>query len=335
MASASSQPTGDPPEGILKMIMSLRGLSVSDESKFDFEPRETWKRWPGARYGQDSPHLQFAKGTKAGRGKHPSSPAKPSRPTKARKPKAVSPAKPKPLQPSTVHGVIPKRDVPLHLLTLPPELRNRIYELLAVHDEPLYPQLRPVWKTGGKRRACDIRRFPLEPSLSLANRQIREELLSIFYGSNRFVFKPSEQDLLQKYSMTAPLNLGKWAVLRSASRCLRHIEWKVKARRYIPGPSIGFKITKSSDGEVEITHDLDGSMLSYCPCLEDQAIAGTMVEARGETDLMRILQILAQQRQHKLALNGRWDEEKEMYERVPPTRCEHCEKRVIPYVGAG
>ncbi|KAK0909277.1 hypothetical protein LTR57_016462 [Friedmanniomyces endolithicus] len=38
-----------PAEGILKTIMGLRGLSISDESTFDFEPSQEWIRWPGTR----------------------------------------------------------------------------------------------------------------------------------------------------------------------------------------------------------------------------------------------------------------------------------------------
>ncbi|TKA62005.1 hypothetical protein B0A55_11590 [Friedmanniomyces simplex] len=320
-----------PAEGILKTIMRLRGLSISEQSTFDFEPAQEWKRWPGARYGQDSPHLQYAKGTKSSRDKHASSPVKPTRPTKARKPKAPSPVKKKPAQPSTTHGVIPARDPPVHFLTLPPELRNRIYELIAVREGPHYPQVRPVWKPG-KRRECSDRRFPLEPSLALANHQLREEMLSIFYGCNRFKFRASESEVLHAFRMTSPAMLKMWRAARPASHYLQQVELQVVVQRLPLDGKVTFELKKLVDGGVEITHDM-AENVGYCCCLEDEAVAETLIEARGENDLMHVLHILSSKRVAKLARIGTWVDHG-LYE-MPAERCVHCRKPRVTNVGGG
>ncbi|KAK1072276.1 hypothetical protein LTR74_002588 [Friedmanniomyces endolithicus] len=319
-----------PAEGILKTIMGLRGLSISEESTFDFEPSQEWIRWPGTRYGQDSPHLQFAKTTKASRGKHGSSPVKQARPSKIRKPKAASPIKKRPAQPSTTHGVIPKRDPPIHFLTLPPELRNRIYELIAVQREPHYPQIRPVWALG-KRMLSNDRCFPLEPSLAIVNHQLREEILSIFYGCNRFAFKASEIEVLHDIRMTSPALQKKWAIARPASQYLQQVELHVLARRLSVDAMITIKLKKLPDGGVEITHDSEES--GYCCCVEDDVVAETLIEARGRNDLMRILQVLTAKRVVKLGRAG-------MRKSVglfafPANRCPDCQKHRLTLVGGG
>ncbi|KAK5721711.1 hypothetical protein LTR15_006302 [Elasticomyces elasticus] len=323
---AQSQRRDEPPEGILKTIMNLRGLNISEESTFDFEPPEQWRPWPGARYGQESPHLQFAKATKATRAKHAATPIKPTRPAKARKPKAASPVKQKPSQPSTLRGVIPQRVPPAHLLTLPPELRNRVYELVAVHDEPQYPQLRPVLakdRVNGQRLSDD-RRFPLEPSLALVNHQLREEVLSVFYGCNRFIFKNSM--LLPSFRMTSPTMQKLWKAARPASHYLQQIELHVTSQRLPLDYAVTFKIKRLLDGGFEISHDM-AEKTSYCCCLEDSAIAETMIQARGESDVMHVLHILCTKRNVKLADVAVWGEDG-LY-MMPATRCEHCEKANI------
>jgi hypothetical protein len=60
-------------------------------------------------------------------------------------------------------------------LTLPSELRNRVYELCLLHQEPLDP-----WTNYNRRQE-------LTPGLR-ANRTIHREASSLFYTQNRFNF---------------------------------------------------------------------------------------------------------------------------------------------------
>lgn len=69
-----------------------------------------------------------------------------------------------------------------HLLELPPELRNRIYELVVVRDEPV----KTVIISDFQHRACFARLQ--QPRITATCQQIRQESLSIFYTCNSFRF---------------------------------------------------------------------------------------------------------------------------------------------------
>jgi len=64
-------------------------------------------------------------------------------------------------------------EAPASFLSLPSELRNEIYELTLLHDEPVEP--------------CGYGRHQeLTPGLLCANKVVHGEASSIFYGQNRF-----------------------------------------------------------------------------------------------------------------------------------------------------
>ena len=82
-------------------------------------------------------------------------------------------------------------------LSLPAELRNHIYELVVVKDEyepiEIRDKAEPHDESGEDER--------LQPSLSHACRQLRDEVLPIYYGRNRFV-APLEALILNAISRT-------------------------------------------------------------------------------------------------------------------------------------
>jgi len=67
-------------------------------------------------------------------------------------------------------------DTPASFLSLPSELRNGIYELILLHQEPIDP-----WVNY-------IRRQELTPGLLRANKAVHREASSLFYAQNRFDF---------------------------------------------------------------------------------------------------------------------------------------------------
>lgn len=73
------------------------------------------------------------------------------------------------------------RSPPSRLLALPPELRDLIFEFaLTVSDAPLVTFRLDSYQ---KESMCEA----VQPALTLVNRQVRAETLTIWYGCNRFV----------------------------------------------------------------------------------------------------------------------------------------------------
>src|SRR5436190_16020525 len=67
-------------------------------------------------------------------------------------------------------------DMPPNFFSLPGELRNRIYELRLVHQEPIYP-----WTDYNPRLGLTL-------ALLRANKTVHREASSLFYAQNRFDF---------------------------------------------------------------------------------------------------------------------------------------------------
>lgn len=73
-------------------------------------------------------------------------------------------------------------------LDLPPELRNRIYRLTVIEDKPI-----EIIHDKKQRKA----ERPTHPALADTYEQIQNEVLSIFYGENSFVYSTSG-DIVQQ-----------------------------------------------------------------------------------------------------------------------------------------
>ncbi|KAK3648890.1 hypothetical protein LTR56_003824 [Elasticomyces elasticus] len=78
----------------------------------------------------------------------------------------------------------------LTLLGLPAELRNRIFALAVVAQEPLVARLAVLYTPGGTPEQAMTRKTRAMPEITAAtqvNKQIRREILPIFYGPNHFL----------------------------------------------------------------------------------------------------------------------------------------------------
>ncbi|KAK5138424.1 hypothetical protein LTR08_000010 [Meristemomyces frigidus] len=326
-----AQRVGDLGGGILKTIMGLRGLDISAESKFDFTLPRSCKEWPAPHYGPDSPHPQHVKDSRKLQNKRRHGVSIPSRPAKASKPKIVSVRKARP-QPSRTHGPMPKRDLPLHLLNLPGEMRNLIYDLLVLRPSPIYPQFRPVHKLGQRKV---LRRYPREPKLALVNHQLRHEVLSVFYGANLIVFRRSEGELLQSFNMTVASWLTAWhcGCTPAVSAYLRYVELQFTVYTNDGDFRLSYELIKSAEGHIDVTHNLADT--EYCCCLEDEASAEIRTQMVGLTDLVRVATVLSRKRRSKLiAFATRGEKEEEGTFMMPTTACLYCRKNHPTHMSA-
>ncbi|KAK4544127.1 hypothetical protein LTR36_004625 [Oleoguttula mirabilis] len=329
--SHQSQAAAEPSEGILKTIMALRGLDISAASTFDFTLPAGSTAWPAPHYGPDSPHPQTAKQSQLTQTKRRQAPSTPTRPGKSRKPMSTPAKKARPA-PSRGHGPIPKRDQPLTLLNLPGELRDTIYDVLAIHERLLYPQYRPVHTPGGRKV---LRRYPQEPTLALVNRQLRREVLSMFYGFNVFVFRRSEGELLQSFSMTDTVWLTRWHCdcTPALSGYLRNIELRLDAHSREGPLTLTYKLHKTAEGRIDVTHDLADT--GYCHCLEDEAVAEMRAHMVGLSDLVRVATVLSRKRKMKLVAFAKRDDDEGGLFKMPTATCLYCRKKHLEHVSAG
>ncbi|KAK4890907.1 hypothetical protein LTR27_010480 [Elasticomyces elasticus] len=81
-----------------------------------------------------------------------------------------------------------------HLLELPPELRNSIFELTVISPQPLPAQLlqRSLIRILSHGTKLMSKVLPEIPEIARTNRQIRDEVLPVFYNSNTFVVNQDE-----------------------------------------------------------------------------------------------------------------------------------------------
>lgn len=325
---ALSEETND---SLLKTIAALRGLDITAASCFDFTLPPDCIPWPAPHYGPDSLHVQAAKTSRHPRTKRPYATSTPYKPIKSSKPAGTPIKKARP-QPTRGHLPIPKREQPLHLLTLPGELRDMIYDLLAVREKPLFAQYRPVHLRGGGKV---LRRYPPEPEVALVNRQLRHEVLSSFYATNVLIFRRSEEELLQNLSMTDPNWLTKWYrdCTPALSNHLRHIELRLGARGSVGPSTLTYKLKKSAEGQIDVTHDL--AKTGYCPCLEDEAIAEVGAQMLGVSDLVRVATILTRKRKAKLLALAKQDHEEDGMFKMPTATCLYCRKKHLKHVSGG
>ncbi|KAK4959795.1 hypothetical protein LTR10_002683 [Elasticomyces elasticus] len=76
-----------------------------------------------------------------------------------------------------------------YLLELPPELRNSIFELTVISPQPLDARLleRSLMRILPHGTKLMSKVLPEVPEIARTNRQIRDEVLPVFYNSNTFV----------------------------------------------------------------------------------------------------------------------------------------------------
>ena len=196
-------------------------------------------RWPGPEYDKKSlwaPGVFDKARLSRPKAKQKSSKRKLSSEAGQLKLRSKELTSPKPVQereksprPPEYYGSPPARDPPLHFLTLPAEIRNMIYGLLCVKSDPIAAQFRPIIKpkrgTGSKAKSFEtIKRFPREPALAMVCRQAMNEILSVFYRENTFVFQRRDDEHFRDLIMTHSRMMEKWTPHYGLSASLSRIK---------------------------------------------------------------------------------------------------------------
>jgi hypothetical protein len=222
---ALNQPGQEPP-ALADLMYRFADLAlINRASAFNFTLPSTCKSWPAPHFGRSTLHRLITK-PDAINSKH----------SCVRKQDAMfkfhprKPPKSKPSQPISSVAV-PSRDPPLGLLSLPPEIRNAIWALLAVRKDTTEAQLRRIrpCKNVSAHRTTIIRRFPREPVLASVNKQLRREVLSIFYGTNTFIFEKNACSMFNDYSMLNPAIIDRWKPRQGLATYVTHIDLSFNA----------------------------------------------------------------------------------------------------------
>ncbi|GIZ47680.1 hypothetical protein CKM354_001076500 [Cercospora kikuchii] len=95
-------------------------------------------------------------------------------------------------------------------LDLPPELRNRIYELALIvrHPDPVicvgYLHV-DQWRISKERYPSSLRQLKMTPSILATCRQVQQEASPVLYGNNPFLMAPHASSLRYLPNSTPPL----------------------------------------------------------------------------------------------------------------------------------
>ena len=171
------------------------------------------------------------------------------------------------VRPLQYYGVPRSREPPPHLLNLPGEIRNQIYRLVCVHSEPIVAQFRPIIKPRAGVNNDTSRRFPFVPAVAMTCRQLQKEVLSMFYGENKFVFRQSEKQKLKHLAMTRPDMMEKWSPKFGFADALTHVELQFNAKSiFVSKISLNYTFRKLSDGQMRVS--TNSHELHYCTCFD-------------------------------------------------------------------
>lgn len=230
---------------------------------------------------------------------------------------------PQPTQnPQTALQTSQTSKTPTNFLDLPGEIRNTIYRLVTVSDEPVQAQLRQVFKLtpGHKKRAVVTRKLPLEPPLSSASRQLRKEVLSIHYGENTFIFENSKRSCMVEATM-----MQRWRLRLSALAQLTSIDIRLQGLRP-SGRKIVFPVTctKSTKSGIRIAlEEPDCGPFCYhscCPCKLERLLK--RINKRADNDkslpLLSLVILLVIRWQRTLIPEG-----------VADTFCADCDRFIL------
>lgn len=290
-----------------EMVVQFGDLTVDDDASqsprlFDFDAPTTCRKWPGPRFGSFCLHKQIPKTTskiklsnrssEKKRGLDLKQGARPRnapthRPRKSRtKASAPSPA----ILPSAA-----SRIPPLRLKDLPAEVRNEIWTLLAVQKDPIQAQLRPIQLMKNGKKV--MRRFPQEPLVAAVNKQLRKEVLSLFYGMNRFLFEKSAASLLKTYNMTQMPMMKRWQPRSDVAGFLTRVDVRFDLR----GGWITYEISRVVDVlHIKVTSKKKSPTNFVCLCSQEAIAYDIKNEARPRTsdqeDLIEVAMAVARKR---------------------------------------
>lgn len=298
---ALTRPNGEAQKASAEMVVQFGNLKVDDDMPprlFEFDAPTTCRKWPGLRFASFCLHTQIPKHSSKTKSSKKSSEKKHGRLEDLKhgsRPRTATTHKPKNSHPTvlapTISSPIASRNPPLCLMDLPAEVRNEIWTLLTVQKDPIEAQLRPI--QSGKRGKITIRRFPQEPLLASVNKQLRREVLSLFYGTNKFVFEKSAYSVLKDLNMTEIATMKTWKPRKDVAGFLTHIDILFELSF---GMSVAYGIHLNDTAltiDVKARYNKKKGSLQRSVCLcGEQAIAKyvkTTCQARGsDRDLMEV-----------------------------------------------
>ncbi|EME79802.1 uncharacterized protein MYCFIDRAFT_199457 [Pseudocercospora fijiensis CIRAD86] len=325
------------------------GLAADNEPRqFEFHLPTTCATWPGPHFGAKSLHKVIAKPPKtapkpAKQYCWPRVARKRAAPLKSAKAKKAKKSSPEP----KILTSVASRDPPLHLLSLPAEIRNAFWTLLAVRKNPIEAQLRHIRtaKTPQKPRSQVVRRFPREPVVAAVNKQLRREVLSIFYGTNQFVMEKNACDLYKNLSMTHPGSVQKWSPRPDLANFLSSVDLRYHV---MPRPlpygmgSVVYTLRRLADGRVTIDVKAEWpgggkkgpEALEACLCKEIDTVGAVRDSMQGkDTDLAQVS--LAVMRKRLETIFGDPSIEKTPNHHPGEVTCSRCKKDTFEIVYSG
>ncbi|KAI5366409.1 hypothetical protein Slin15195_G079290 [Septoria linicola] len=288
--------------------------------RFEFSLPSTCPEWPGPHFGSSSLHKVIAKpwtkpnakakakahgSSQLGNGRNVFAPKSRLQSSKTMSSCAMSPQTPMSFE---------SRTPPLRLIDLPPEIRNLVWNLIAARQEPVEAQLRQIQpcKKLTPHRTTFVRRFPQEPPVAMVNKQVRQEVLSIFYAVNRFVFERNNCSMFAQYGMLSVPNMLKWKPQANLASFLTSVDVKFNALpRVLTMVQILFQLRRKPNGATTIEVSVEkgagkkkrgNEAETYCLCDELDIAAAVMSTTDGERerDLADCAVDLVQKRHDKL-----------------------------------
>lgn len=333
---------------MLHLMLNFGQLEMTDDDteqlKFDFSLPPTCTAWPGPHFGRISLHNVIAKPPKAS-SKNPKHPTQRAHGKHCTRQRTWTPPR------HTTNSVAPKSVTsvasctpPRHLLTLPPEIRNACWTLLAVQKGPIEAQLRHIrpCKKPQKLQSQTIRRFPREPVIAAVNKQLRREVLSIFYGTNHFVMEKNACSLFNSLSMTNPAAVQKWNPRPDLANFLSSIDirYNVMPRPYSMS-SVIYMLRRLANGVVTVDVKIErwtgkktAEPVDACLCKEVEVIDAVREAYQGkDTDLAEMS--LAVMKKRLLLMFGNPSTDKSNNYHPSDMTCARCKKDTLEIVYSG
>ncbi|KAK4919046.1 hypothetical protein LTR49_013217 [Elasticomyces elasticus] len=151
-----------------------------------------------------------------------------------------------------------------HLLELPPELRNSIFELTVISPQPLPAQLlqRSLIRILSHGTKLMSKVLPEIPEIARTNRRVRDEVLPVFYNSNTFVSNQDElADSRQVMSWWSHFAKG------DAPKHIANIEYAFKWRNGEQYSRSVIRIRRNAAREVHIAVQGDAEQACLCSAM--------------------------------------------------------------------
>ena len=133
-----------------------------------------------------------------------------------------------------------------NFFTLPPELRNRIYELTVIHDQAV-------------RIDNPDTDWIFQPAITRTNRHVRAEALQVYYGLNKFAaFVGDRYNLAEKIELRnhRMCNGGMSLPLHPLEKRLRHPTWLKRIGARNVSMIKHFELTLANDCDLKDDREL-------------------------------------------------------------------------------